>query len=98
MFATTKALAFQRSAEHARSFKNTVFEDGGVQYISRIKIYRTTIILKQNIPGGVTLYSVGCEAYGYRNIQPQPRRGEIMNSCCYCSFAPSGLCVCYALT
>ena len=30
MFATTKALAFQRSAELARSFKNTVFEDGGV--------------------------------------------------------------------
>ena len=44
MFATTKALAFQRSAELARSFKNTVFEDGGVQNISRIKIYRTTII------------------------------------------------------
>ena len=44
MFATTEALAFPRSAELARSFKNTVFEDGGVQNISRIKIYRTTII------------------------------------------------------
>ena len=42
MFATTEALAFQRSAELARSFKNTVFEDGGVQNISRVKIYRTT--------------------------------------------------------
>jgi len=38
-------LLYRRSAELARSFKNTVFEDGGVQNISRIKIYRTTIIV-----------------------------------------------------
>ena len=60
-----------------------------------------TLLNKQHFetkyPGGVTLYSVGCEAYGYRNIQPQPQRGEIMNSSYYC-FAPSGLCVCYAFT
>ena len=43
MFATTEALAFPRSAELARSFKNVVFEDGGVQNISRIKIYRRLI-------------------------------------------------------
>ena len=43
-FATTETLAFPRSAELERSFKNTVFEDVGVQNISRIKIYRTTII------------------------------------------------------
>ena len=35
------------------SFKNTVFEDGGVQNISRIKIYRTAI-KKQ----GVQFYTI----------------------------------------
>ena len=32
--------------------------------------------MKQNSPGGVTLYSVGCEAYGCRKIQPQPCKGR----------------------
>jgi hypothetical protein len=52
MFATTKALAFQRSAELARSFKNTVFEDGGVQNTSRRNFYRKPIISYYNISGG----------------------------------------------
>ena len=47
MFATTKALAFQRSAELARWIQKLVFEDGGVQNISRMKIYRAPIILNK---------------------------------------------------
>ena len=45
MFATTEALAFPRSAELARWIQKLVFEDGGVQNISRIKIYRTLIFV-----------------------------------------------------